>query len=252
MMLRKPCLLLASSLLTAMCCASTAAAENAPLSYAAERYIGISQDLMAQGNLAEALSNAEQATRADPKSGLAQVHKAQVLEKMNRLQKATQAYAKALKLSPNDGYVLNAVALNTCANGKAVESDALFVRAVQDLAYQIPQQALQNAGACAYKAGNMALAEQRFRAALSVEPESALSLELMAVIKFKQASFFEARAFMQRREALGALDSTQLQLAHDIEKAAGDDRAATKYKQQLDTILQAQIQAQPPTGEGNR
>lgn len=229
--------------------ANSADAEKKQLSYKGEQAIAVSTELLVQGRYKDALASAEDAIRADPKSGIPQAHKAFVLEKMKQTKKSEQAYDKALKLSPDDGYVLNAVAINVCARGKAAESDALFVRAVKDLSYPVPQQALQNAGSCALKAGNINLAEQRLRSALSVDPDARISLELLSDIKFRQYNFFEARAFMQRREALGPLNVPLLKLAQQIEKSAGDDRAAAQYQKQLD-ILQAQIQ--PPTGEGQK
>ena len=238
---------------TLVCCsAKTYAAEpsKVALSFQGERAVAISQQLFAQGEFGKALDNAELAIRSDPKSGIAQVHKAMILDRIKKTQKAHQSYAKALKLSPTDGYVLNAVAISFCARGQVKESDALFVRAVQDTDYPIPQQALQNAGFCAFKAGNFVLAEQRFRSALIADPQTVQSLELMSQIKFKQSNFFEARAFMQRREALGPLSVPLLQLAQQIEKSAGDDRAAAQYQKQLVILLQSQIQ--PPTGEGQK
>jgi len=223
---------------------------EAALSYEGERAMTISQDFLQKGKLDEALASAELAVRADPKLGVVHAQKAAVLDKMNRQKKAAQAYDKALKLSPRNGYVLNAVAINLCSRGKLADADALFVRAVKDVNYPIPQQALQNAGFCAFKAGNQMLAEQRFRSALIADPDSRQSLELMAEIKFSQSRFFDARAFMQRREALGPLNVPLLQLAQKIEKSAGDDRAAAKYQKELDTLSQAQIQ--PPTGEGQK
>ena len=234
------------------CTAKAYAAEpnKFALSIQGESAMAISQQLLNQGEFNKALDNAELAIRSDPKSGIAQVHKAMILDKMNKTQKAYQSYAKALKLSPTDGYVLNAVAISFCARGQVKESDALFVRAVQDTDYPIPQQALQNAGFCAFKAGNAILAEKRFRSALIADPQAVQSLELMSEIKFRQSHFFEARAFMQRREALGPLSVSLLQLAQQIEKSAGDDRAAAQYQKQLVILLQTQIQ--PPTGEGQK
>lgn len=238
--------------MVALCATKTYATESekVALSYKGERAMSVSQLLLAQGNFDEALVNAELATRSDPKSGIAEVHKAMILDKMNKLQKANQSYGKALKLSPTNGYVLNAVAINLCARGHIEESDALFVRAVQDTDYPIPQQALQNAGYCAFKAGNAVLAEQRFRSALIADPQAVQSLELMAEINFRQSKFIEARAFMQRREALGPLSASLLKLAQQIENLAGDDRAAAQYQKQLEVLLQDPIQ--PPTGEGQK
>ena len=76
------------------------------------------------------------------------------------------------------------------------------------------------------------------------------ALVVMAKIKHQQSKYFEARAFIQRREAAGPLDLSLLQLAQQIEKSAGDDRAAANYQKQLELISQAQIQ--PPTGEGQK
>lgn len=231
--------------------ASTAiAAKQAPLSYRGKNAIALAQKLIERGDYSAAMKQAETAIKSDPKAGAPHMVKAYILDQQKQSRKAGNEYARALALSPNNGFILNAYAVHLCENAQYDQADAYFLRAIGDGDFPSQSEALENASQCSFKNNNFTLAEDRARLALSLNPESASALEVMAQVKFKQSLFLEARAFMQRREALGPLNVPLLQLAHQIEKSAGDDRAAAQYQKQLDLLLQAQIQ--PPTGEGQK
>jgi type IV pilus assembly protein PilF len=223
---------------------------QAPLSMHGRGAVSAAQALISQKKYSEALKQAELAIRSDPKSGVPHMVKAFILDLQAEPQKAGNAYAKAVALSPDNGYVLNAFAAHLCQKGLYAQADANFIKATADTNYPMSYEAFENASQCSLKNNDLPLAEHHARAALSLNPESISALEAMAQIKFKQSSFFEARAFIQRREALAPLSVSLLQVAQQIEKAAGDDRAASQYQKQLDILLQAQIQ--PPTGEGQK
>lgn len=221
-----------------------------PLSYKGQSAIGVAQLFINRKDYVAALKQAERAISSDPKSGVPYMVKAFILDQQKESKKAGSAYLKAVALSPMNGQVLNAYAVHLCQKGQYDDADANFVKAAADSNYPAAYEAFANAAQCNFQNNNLMLAEDRARSALALNPESVSALEIMTQVKFRQSSFFEARAFMQRREALGLLSVSLLQLAHQIEKSAGDDRAAAQYQKQLDILLQAQIQ--PPTGEGQK
>ena len=221
-----------------------------PLSYKGQSAIGVAQLFINKKDYVAALKQAERAISSDPKSGVPYMVKAFILDLQKEFKKADSAYLKAVALSPMNGQVLNAYAVHLCQQGQYDDADANFMKATMDKNYPSPNEAFENAAQCNFQNNNLALAEDRARSALALNPESPGALEIMTQVKFRQSHFFEARAFMQRREALGPLSVSLLQLARQIEKSAGDDRAAAQYQKQLDILLQAQIQ--PPTGEGQK
>lgn len=242
---------------TASCFAQTETSQRVvsvpekPLSYAGQRAVSAAKELIALKNYKDAMKQANVAIRADPKSGIPHMVKAYIHGQQDEPKKATDSYVKALSLSPTNGYVLNNYAQHLCKQKQHFElADANFLKATKDSNYPMAHQSLENAASCALKNDDMARAELRARAALFVKPDSASALETLAQVNARQSKFLEARAFLQRREALGPLGASLLELASQIEKSAGDDRAAAGYKKQLDILLQAQVQ--PPTGEGQK
>lgn len=229
--------------------ASTTPLEK-PMSYKGQMAVEVAQEFIRQNKYDEAIKQADAAIRSDPKSGISYMVKGFVLDQKNQYSKATDAFTKAVKFSPNNGFVLNAFGVHLCGQKQYLKADAAFLQASLDSNYPLAYQALENAGQCALENENNVVAEERARAALSINAELASALETMTQVKFKQANFFEARAFMQRREALGPLSVPLLLLAQQLETSAGDARAAARYQKQLDILLQAQIQ--PPTGEGQK
>lgn len=206
--------------------------------------------LVAQGYLeqhkdARAMEHVRLALQSDPDS--AEVHgvMAMIQEADGELAKAGKSFDRALKLAPASGAVLNAHAAWLCRQGKVDAADLEFSRALRDPDYLTPIQALANAGKCAHKARRWAKAEQYFRHALEFAPEERQLLFLLADTELQQGQTLEARAFIQRRDALGA-DAATLDLAAKIEDAAGDRVSAARLRQRLDDEFPTYV----PTVEG--
>lgn len=200
------------------------------------RSINAAQELLERGRPDEALAQARIAERADPRSGRAWVAKGQALDALGRSDEAGEALARALALAPQDGIVLNARGVWLCRQGQTKAGLDLLGRAIEDPSYRLPMQALANAGSCALQEGLLPTAELNFRAALGLAPEHAQSLVGMAHVELKQGDALGARAFLQRREALAPLTPAELALAVRIEEAAGDARAAARYRSQLNAV----------------
>ena len=216
-----------------------AARQTSPI---AQRSINAAQALLERGDAAGALVEAELAVKSDSRSAPARVMRGTALEALGRGLEAGEDYKQALRLSPGNGPVLNAYGAWLCRAGRTDEALKAFSDAIADEAYRQPTQALANAGSCAAEAGRDEQAEFSFRAALTLAPQHAQALSGMARLEHRRGDALKARAFLQRREAVAPLTAPELALAIEIETAAGDARAAARYRNQLATLA-AEVEA---------
>jgi len=195
--------------------------------------MGLALGYLRSGNLKSALEYATRAVKTDP--GSAEVHTmlGMIYAQIGDQGKAQNEYERALSLAPTDGNVLNAYGAYACEQGKYAVAEAQFAKALADPFNRQPAQALANAGKCARKAGDLAKAETYLRQAVDKDPDSAEALFTLAEVQLALGRPMEARAFIQRREALGAADARVLELAARVEDAAGDSRAAARYRERL-------------------
>ncbi len=193
----------------------------------------LAQTYLGAGKLDLALDRADRAVTSDPGSPDVQLVLGMIRDRLGDPARAGAHFARAVKLGPTLGYVLNANGAWLCENGKVADADAMFVRAIRDPFYAQKEQAFFNAGKCALRAGDLPKAEGYLREGLAVAPESPRLLEQMAQVKFRQGEWFAARAFFQRRDALGNPGGEMLDLAARIEAGAGDAVAAERYRARL-------------------
>ena len=237
-----------------LCLAACASGGGAPkadspvssrLSSAGRMNLGLAQGYVEANELPKASERLKLAMASDP--GAAEVHAmaAIIHDRNGEPGKAEREFDRALAIAPNDGFILNAHASWLCESGRAAQADQEFVRALRDPGYRMPFQALANAGKCAHQVRQWAKAESYLRRAIELAPADGSVLYLLADSELRQGKFMEARAFIQRRDALGS-DARTLELAAAIEEAAGDRLSAARYRQRL----KEQFPDAPPTGEG--
>lgn len=217
------------------------------LSAEGRMHLGLAQGHLQANQLKLASERLKLAMSSDPGAAEVQVLAAMIHDRNGEPAKAAKAYNRALKIAPDDGSILNAHASWLCENGQTAQADQEFQRALQDGRYTTPFQALSNAGRCAHRASQWAKAESYLRRALKLAPEDAGVLLLLSEAELRQGNALEARAFVQRRDSLGA-DAKTLILAASIEDAAGDRHAAARYRQRL----KEQFPEHALTGEGAR
>lgn len=217
------------------------------LSSAGRMHLGLAQGYVEANELGKAGERLKLAMASDP--GSAEVHAmaAIIHDRNGDAGKAEREFDRALSIAPSDGFILNAHASWLCENGRAAQADQEFIRALGDPRYRMPFQALANAGKCAHQVRQWAKAESYLRRAIELSPADGPVLKLLADSELKQGKFMEARAFIQRRDALGA-DAATLELAAAIEDAAGDRLSAARYRQRL----KEQFPDTLPSGEGAR
>ena len=227
---------LAGALLLTACASSTprgAGGDGMQTSAIAQRSINAAQTLLDAGKFDEALAESKAALDADPRSAEAHVVHGAALDGLGRGIEAGEHYQRAVSLAPDSGAVLNARGAWLCRSGRVDEALAAFSKATMDERFRQPEQALANAGSCAAGAQRAEVAELNFRAALALSPSLAQALGGMARLEHQRGNALGARAFLQRREAVGPLGAADLALGIEIETAAGDARAAARYREQL-------------------
>jgi len=221
-------------------------AETSVISRAGQVNLGLAQSYYENNDLETALQRATQALRTDPKSADVHAMLGLIYIRISQPDKAAAEFGEAIALAPNDGTILNVNGVWLCQQGHSAEADAQFAKAMQDPFYKQPEQALFNAGKCAFKAGNLPKAENYLRASLQKVPDQAEALLTLAQVEFAEGNFMDARAFIQRRDSLGS-SAEILELAARIEDGAGDHRAAEHYRERLRDEFP---QAVPAAGNG--
>lgn len=210
--------------------------------------LSLAQNYLASGQIEYSLDRANRALRSDPSSADVQVVLAMIREKLKDNPRAGEHYARAAKLAPDSGHILNVYAIWLCRQGKAAEADALFARAVKDVFFKAKESAYYNAAKCALDVGQADKAAQYLRQGLELAPENPVLLTRMAELQLQRGDFMSARAFYQRRESLDTPTAELLELGARIEDAAGDASAAARYRQRA----QNQFPAPPtPAPEGS-
>lgn len=230
----------AAALLAIAGCASTgggastnAGAGQAQMSTKGLANLQLAQNYLRTGKLEVALDRANRAARMDPQSADVQLVLGMIRQALDDDARAGEHFEKAVRLAPEAGHVLNVRGAWLCERGQFDEADALFNRAVKDPFYEDKAQSYFNAGRCAVLAGRLDRAEAPLRQGLELDPKDPLLLEQMARLQFRQGNYLGARAFFQRREAVGEVDAGLLDLAVRIEEAAGDRAAAERYRTRL-------------------
>ncbi|MDY0022269.1 type IV pilus biogenesis/stability protein PilW [Arenimonas caeni] len=193
----------------------------------------LAQTYLRQGRLDVALDRASRAQRLDPQSADVQVVLGMIRQALDDQARAGDHFERAVKLAPDAGHVLNVRGVWLCERQRYDEADALFERAVKDPFYEDKAQSYFNAGRCAMLGGRLDRAEAPLRKGLELDPKHPLLLEQMARLQFRQGNFLGARAFFQRREAVGEVGAELLELAASIEEGAGDRAAAERYRARL-------------------
>ena len=216
------------------------------LSASGRNNVMLAQSYLRTGKLADAEKAARAALLSDGDTALAHATMALVHAAKKQNDKAKSEFNRARAIAPNDGSVLNAYGSFLCATGDRAAADDAFRAAMEDRRTS-PVQPLVNAGSCAMLGQEWVKAEGYLRNALKLAPTSRPVLLLMAELQLQLHKPFEARAFVERADALGP-DARTLAMAARTEDTAGDAEAAAKYRKRLAT----EFPNYKPTAEGGR
>ena len=149
---------------------------------------------------------------------------------------AEEHYARAAQLAPKSGDANNNYGQFLCSAGKYALAQQSFAAAMADPFYKTPDVLYTNAGSCLMKEGGSHLddAALDFRKALEANPKNGVALFGLANVLYQKNDFFKARAFVQRFEALPAVQTRQRCCwLRNIEVKLGHADSAHDYAQRL-------------------
>ncbi len=193
----------------------------------------LGQSYMKQGKYEVALQKLQRALALDPDFVDAHTVIAVLYENIGDSKQAEQNYKRASQLKPKGGDEANNYGTFLCKLRRPDEAEKYFQIALADPFYQTPDIALVNAGTCFAGSGKYDAAERMLRTALERRPDNADALFQMANVQYGKGQFLQARAFMQRLDATGAIGPDALLLGRNIESKLNNAQGAAEYSRRL-------------------
>lgn len=212
---------------------------------ASEDNVALGIKFLQQGDRDVAMQKIQKAIQQDPDNADAYMGEALVYSARGDAERADDAYHTALRKAPDDPDIQNNYAVFLCQNKRPAESERYFIEAAANPRYPTPDAAYANAGMCASLVPDPAAAEKYFRKALAINPELPEPLYQMAELSYTQKKYLDARAFIERFNAVTPQQRPDaLLLASRIERALGDAQGAADYASQLVKLFPGSPQAQ--------
>lgn len=151
-------------------------------------------------------------------------------QQIGEIKKARLHYEKALSLNSTNSSILNNYGQFLCHQKQYDEAQEVFLQAANNPLYATPETVLTNSGTCALSAGNVALAEVRFRAALDKNARFSIPLIRMSNIAYTQNKYLSAMAYLQRYLEVSRHTPASLWLGIRIVRELGDEDALASYE----------------------
>lgn len=191
---------------------------------------------MQNGNYDLALIKLKKALDENPDLPQAHHYLAEIYRRTGNDEGAMEAYRDAVRLAPKDPLIHGNYAIYSCDRGDYDVAERAFEETIELYRDRRRFDVHEQAAACAIKANNDALAERHLRAALEGNPKSVFALFQMAHLTYRQTHYMQARAFMQRLEAIHQGTVETLELGRDIEQALGDADGVEAYRRKLTAL----------------
>ncbi len=147
--------------------------------------------------------------------------------------RAESSFQRSLQMSPDNSEFHHNWGAFLCSHGRAAQSIPEFEIAARDPLYKSPAIALTNAGKCSVAAGNKAAAEGYFLRALSLAPQDASAAYNLALLKYREGSYDDARRLMRTVMQSNDAPAPALYLGMCIERRKGDQSSEDSFVQQL-------------------
>lgn len=149
-------------------------------------------------------------------------------------EQAESDFHRSIKLDHSYSEAHNNYGWFLCQRGRAKESLPQFQEALKNPLYTTPEVANANAGLCAFKAGDMALAESYLQRALILHPNLPDALYAFAEVYYAKGAYLQAKSYLNRfQQTTQNMNAEQLWLAVKIERKTHDENSEASYALQL-------------------
>jgi type IV pilus assembly protein PilF len=247
--IRCPAALVAAALLCGGCVTEQTSGRVQPEEQpeeAAQINVDLGRSYLRKGDLQAAQLKLEKAVELDPDNVAAHSTLGLVYEGLDDPVAAEKEYRRAVAIEPDNPDALNSLAVFLCRQS-ATRAGAL---ATFDRAIAVPRSKYfsnkamlnTNAGHCANKVGDLVRAENYLRTALTYDGRFPPALFELADVAYQRGNFLQARAFLQRFNAVAAASAEYLWLTYQVETAMGDAAAADDAARALRKDFPASVQ----------
>ncbi len=151
-----------------------------------------------QNKLELASEKLTKALRQNPDSAAAHNAYGILQERLLQPDKAEFHYSRATELDPEDSQAANNYGAYLCRNGRELESEKYFKRAVENPLYKTPEFAYPNAAICLLKVNERDTAQQYLRKALAAKSDFAPALLAMGDLSFDDGNYENAKLYADR------------------------------------------------------
>lgn len=188
---------------------------------------------LSRGQYKVALDELRKAITADSRFGPAYNVYGMIYMDLGEDQLAEENFRRAIDLNHNDSDTRNNYGWFLCTRGRYDEGLAQFTAALRNPLYTQPELAMANAGLCAEKKGDIALAEANLSKSLKLQPDNAGTLLKLAGLYYRQGRLQEAQRQLARHDELAPPSAASLWLGVLLERKLGDRAQETAYAAQL-------------------
>lgn len=207
--------------------------QEAPAPYRAQLHAEIAAGYYERGQMDVALHELGEAAKLDPKNAKIYNVYGLVYAMLGENAKAEANFRSALELAPNDSEIRQNWGWFLCSHGKPREAIPEFDLAVRNPLYRTPDIALVNAGKCSAEIGDNRRADEYYRRALAVNPQSTTAAYNLSLLKFREDRMDEARVLIRRVTQQTTAPPEALYLGMCIERRLGDRATEASYVSQL-------------------
>ncbi len=184
-------------------------------------------------DLNSAKEKLEKALKQNPKSSLANMAYALLLQKIDEPEKADQYFRTAIKLDPENPELRNNYGGYLCQNARYEEGVQQFLQAMENPLYKTPQYAADNIGNCYLKSGDLVRAEGYYRKALELDKYFPQALYHMARLTYLNQNYMGTRAYLQRLKAIAGDAPPTLWLCYQVELELENSIEANRCAEKL-------------------
>jgi type IV pilus assembly protein PilF len=151
-----------------------------------------------QNNLEVASEKLTKALRQDPNSPAANNAYAILQDRLGQKELAEQHYLKATELDPKDAGAANNYGRFLCMNGRELESEKYFKRALDNPLYSTPEVAYTNAAICLLRVQEVEQAKKYLLMALTEKSDFSTALIALGGLYFDLGDYADAQVYLDR------------------------------------------------------
>lgn len=188
-----------------------------------------------QNKLELASEKLTKALRQDPKSAAAHNAYAILQDRLQQMDKAEYHYKKATSLDRENSQANNNYGVFLCRNGRELESEKYFLRALDNPLYSTPEYAYTSAAICLLKVDQRDKAREYLRKALAVKIDFPAALLTMAELDFTEDDFSNAKLYLDRYHLAARANAKSLWLTIRTTLELDSDGDVAEFGQRLET-----------------